>query len=666
MKLCWNAIVRNEEARIERCVNSLLPYVDCGVVVDTGSTDATTEIIQREFARAGKPVEIHSASFQNFSQARNVALQYARASKLDWDYLLLADADMELKGTLALNGQTGLAYDMLQIAGDVRYYNRRLLSRRANCWYVGVTHEYADIGADGRIDSAWFRDHADGANRPGKLARDVVLLEEALKTETNPGLIERYHFYLGQTFFDLKNWIMASTHYKKRVELGGWDEERWNAQLHYAHAVGNMGDDAGFLWAMLEAYEMRPQRAEALYDLAKFFRERGGANFRSLLFSEPGLSMLRPADSLFVNQFVYDAGLKEEFSICAYYDLARRERGAKVCNQLALKRDGPSSARSNLYWYFKPLSGYVPSFEPVQIPFAERDGYVAMNPSVAYHMGELFVLVRTVNYRIDAEGRYVSRTGDVASDGCPIIRTRNYFMHLSADLIVGDAKEIQPPTNWLKEPLFPLVRGFEDSRLFSWQGELWTLSTVRELTREGWCEQVLTRLIDTPDGGVSFDLILARLLLGNDRRHEKNWMPWVKEDGDLQFVYRLGTIVDRDNKLVAQHDTGLDIDRISGGSQLVEIPTFDLAPSQYLALVHESQFVPGTQRRFYMHRFVLFSTDGAPVALSDPFYFHDRQIEFAAGLALLGNKLIVSYGVRDEEAWLATMDLDEVMRFTTS
>ena len=49
-KLAWNAIVKNEAAVIERCVKSLLPHIDCAIVVDTGSTDGTPDIIQSLFA----------------------------------------------------------------------------------------------------------------------------------------------------------------------------------------------------------------------------------------------------------------------------------------------------------------------------------------------------------------------------------------------------------------------------------------------------------------------------------------------------------------------------------------------------------------------------------------------------------------------------------------
>src|SRR4029077_7509138 len=113
MKIAWSAIVKNEEAVIERCVRSLLPHVDYAIVVDTGSEDRTPEKISRLFADARKPFELHYAPFENFSQARNVALQRARESTLDWDYLLLVDADMELRvddpdWTKKLNG--GPAY----------------------------------------------------------------------------------------------------------------------------------------------------------------------------------------------------------------------------------------------------------------------------------------------------------------------------------------------------------------------------------------------------------------------------------------------------------------------------------------------------------------------------------------------------------------------------
>jgi glycosyltransferase involved in cell wall biosynthesis len=643
MKLVWNGIVKNEAAVIGRCVNSLLPHIDGAVIVDTGSTDGTPELLERLFDQAGKPLELHHTQFLNFEHARNSALRAARASPLDWDYLLLADADMELrvKQQSWLNGEKGLSYDMRQMGGALGYYNRRLISRKAEGWYVGVTHEYLDIPSAGKIDAADFIDHADGANRPDKTARDIALLEEALRTETRPGLIERYTFYLAQSYFEVGSWETAIDYYKRRVALGGYDEERWYAQMQLALCRCNMGDQSGFVWEMLAAYRMRPQRAESLYELAKFFRERGD-NPTSLLFSETGMHLLHSSsDLLFVNDWVYKSGLREEFSICAYYDPKRRPRGFKECNKLALA--GSEQARSNLFWYLKPLSDDVPSFKPEQIFVKQPLWYVPCNPSVINKDGKPLILVRTVNYTINEEGGYDIRDPDGAGNTVNPIHTRNFLMGTQSTV------ELQLPEN---SPLTEYweVRGFEDSRLFEWCGELWTVSCVREWNPEGWCEQVRARI----DKGEQHNW---KKILPKERRHEKNWMPWVR-GVDLRFVYRLGTLVDANGAVIEQHNPGLDVSAISGGSQVVEIDE-----RTNLAVVHEARYIPGRSTRYYQHRFVSFRSNGRVDRISAPFYFHDRQIEFCAGLAVFGKQLMVSYGVRDCEAWTATMDTEEVIRF---
>ena len=537
--------------------------------------------------------------------------EHGRA-KLAFDYLLLADADMELvvddpNWSKKLNG--GPAYDVKQTAGSLVYWNRRLLSRTAGGRYECPTHEYLDIPTAGAIDGVWFRDHADGSSRSGKLDRDIKLLEAALQTETRPGPIERIHFYLAQSYLEAGKIEQAAAHYKQRVELGGFDEERWYAQMRYAQCRGQLGNQADFLLEMLRAYHMRPHRAEVLYELAKDFRCRS-ENESSLLFSEAGMQLPHPAnDLLFVNDWVYKSGLKEEFSICAYYVASKRKRGFKECNKLALA--GSEQARSNLFWYLKPLSDDVPSFKPQQIKFDPPAGYVACNPSVINKDGQPLILVRTVNYTINGEGGYDIRDGSGAcSDHNPIC-TRNFLVDAQSPV-----EELALPENRL--PIeYSLVRGFEDSRIFWWDDDLWTISTVRELNSEGWCEQVLAP--------ASFDGSRTnwKKILLKERHHEKNWMPWVR-NGDLRFVYRLGTLVDANGEIIEQHNPGLDVSAISGGSQVVEIDE-----RTWLAVVHEARTIPGRSTRYYQHRFVSFFPHGRVDRISAPFFFHDRQIEFA-------------------------------------
>ena len=94
--LCLNMIVKNEMANLERCLSALADHIACWVIGDTGSSDGTQDFIIAFFAARGLPGELHSFPFHNFEQARNAALDHAYASPLGYDYVLFADADMEL------------------------------------------------------------------------------------------------------------------------------------------------------------------------------------------------------------------------------------------------------------------------------------------------------------------------------------------------------------------------------------------------------------------------------------------------------------------------------------------------------------------------------------------------------------------------------------------
>jgi len=179
-------------------------------------------------------------------------------------------------------------------------------------------HEYLDVDTGGCIgkEVAHFVDHADGANRPDKCARDIKLLEQGLKDE--PGNA-RYMYYLAQSYKESGQPKKAIKWYEKRIAIGGWDEEVWSAQHMIAQCYKDLGKDAKFIWHSLKAYNMRPQRAEPLYDVAKWFREKPDQQHNSLIFSEKALQIPKTTDALFVNDYIYEAGAWDEFAVAAFY-----------------------------------------------------------------------------------------------------------------------------------------------------------------------------------------------------------------------------------------------------------------------------------------------------------------------------------------------------------
>ena len=80
-------IVKNEETRLPTLLDSVAPWVDELVVVDTGSEDATVTVAEGYGARI-----FHHPWRDSFSLARNQSLSYARGQ-----WILIMDADEELE-----------------------------------------------------------------------------------------------------------------------------------------------------------------------------------------------------------------------------------------------------------------------------------------------------------------------------------------------------------------------------------------------------------------------------------------------------------------------------------------------------------------------------------------------------------------------------------------
>ena len=342
-RICLNMIVKNEAARIERCLASVAPFISSYAILDTGSTDDTKARIRDFFGSLNIPGLIGSVSFEDFATTRNAALRHAawtaEQTNLGYDYLLLVDADMELVVPDRLLELTAPAHMIEQRAGDLRYWNTRLLHRDVAAQYRGVTHEYLDTGSikPEKLFDAYFIDHADGANRPGKFERDIALLEKAVATDPSDA---RSWFYLGQSYKDAGRFGDAFAAYQERERLGGWDEESFFSQLSMARCQNASGkpwiDDA------LQAFERRPSRAEPLADLAKHYRERG-MNETALMFARRAMVIPPSDDLLFVEKAQESA--RETLAICAFYskDPAVRDDGHDVCNSLALDRKASSA-----------------------------------------------------------------------------------------------------------------------------------------------------------------------------------------------------------------------------------------------------------------------------------------------------------------------------------
>lgn len=341
-------------------------------------------------------------------------------------------------------------------------------------------------------------------------------------------------------------------------------------------------------------------------------------------------------------------------SISGYYSKLsdRKLAGKTVSENIALNRKIPwhdrDAARKNSTWYASSLTDLCPSTTLHKIAFLPKYNYNSLNPSVYSFNDKLWMIQRTVNYRVTADGSYDMR-GDNA------IRTINYLISLNDDLSVATAEEILPPDN-LSDPLYSLVVGWEDCRLFFWKGEPWCTATVRELNHEGWCEIVLSKIVDAGNGKRKFAehrMISPKFC---DKQHEKNWMPMVVNDS-LFFIYSSDPvrIIDSDGNLVSSRVSHIASDSFRGGGAAIPVN------NGWLAMIHESHNMSYGKRR-YMHRFVWYDSFGRLAKYSEAFYIKELGIEFSAGLAKhpKTGQIIVSFGVDDFSSYLAVLSLEDI------
>jgi glycosyltransferase involved in cell wall biosynthesis len=643
-RFCLNMIVRNEVKILPRMLESVCPHITAAVIFDTGSTDGTQKLLRETFNKHSIPHQIVEGEFRDFEYARNKALFYAHRFHAGFDYLLLCDADMLLVVDGPLPKLTEECYSLLQRQGTLAYYNARLLRKGSDKKYHGLTHEYLDAPpAKLPTDCWWFKDEATGSNRSEKYERDRKLLERSLDRNPNDG---RSLFYSAQNSRDSGDHTRAIEFYKRRIEVGGWDEEVFYSQLSIARSYRALGNEAEFIKNALEAYNMRPSRAEPLYDLARYYREKDNKQQTGWLFAQAGSKISKPGDLLFVEEHVYDYGFTEEMSILGAYNDKTRDAGFASADMLSLMRKVPDvvreTARRNLFWYLQPLKTYVPSFKAMKIPQVNQDSrYTNSNPSVAIVDDRIKAIVRTVSYRIREDGSY-------DYNGNSAIRTTNFLCDFDDNLVYTKAVELQRPTGF-PDPVFKDVLDVEDMRLIPFGDELWANGCVLEQNPHAWREQFLMKL--NPDTGEVTDWKRMNV---EPKQNEKNWMPILWHN--YRFMYRPGWVISGGGDWVVKHEPTLAVDQLSGGSQCVP---FD---SGYIAIVHEARPDPTNGKRYYQHRFVWFDKEYVLRKVSKPFVFFDKQIEFAAGLAHEEHfdRFIISFGVLDREAWLATIDEHEV------
>ena len=631
MKLVLVLMIKNEEKILKRCLEAVQDIVDCFCITDTGSTDSSVEIAN-EFLKTHTG-NVATDVWKNFGYNRTLSFSNAQTyvKTLNWNmaetYGLLLDGDMVfVPGTIKSQILTHPGYKIIQANSSLEFYNTRFIRMDIEAKCVGVTHEFWAVPSETLSkDICYINDIGDGGSKGDKFERDKRLLEQGLIDDPTNG---RYMFYLAQTLKDSNHLKEAIAMYKKRIIIGGWQEEVWHSHYSIGQCYRRLENIPKYEYWMNRAFQFYPVRSEPILDLTRFFREKG-QNYKAYHYYKLGVGIPYPKNNvLFIESFPYQGGFDYEASILDYY--VHPKTGLDNSIDYMLKSSQfQQNVVSNLKFYVNPISSSIEKLV-LPSPFGET-----FTPSAISIINYPFANVRYINYLSPKDGNYITR------DGSPI-QTKNAYVNLDTMSFINMINVI---------PKFDShVNGFEDLRLYNYHGKLMFTATSFKEEIEG--------KISIVHGEYDINSKLYKNYCGIQSPInsvcEKNW---VNVPGTDEFIYswsplRIGKIQENKFYFNKEIDTPPIFSLFRGSASPIEVN------GRWIVLVH---FVEYCQPRNYYHCFVeLEKSSYTILKVSLPFVFEKLGIEFCISGRLVNESLEYYFSSWDCNPAKITIDIPSI------
>lgn len=336
-RICLNMIVKNESHVIQRALSSVKALIDYWVIVDTGSSDGTQDLIRESLKDISG--ELYERPWQNFGYNRTEALQLARNKA---DYILFMDADDLLEYSPGfvlpqLHADIYWASWQSRHVPSFSYMKPLIVKDSLFCYWEGVIHEY--ITCDQAMSQLIlpgityiFTSEGHRSKNPKKFDEAAQILEMALQDDPHNS---RYVFYLAESYRDANRPQEALAAYQRRVGMGGWNEEIFWSELQTAHLKKTLKySQDEIILSYEQAHRLNPSRAEPIYYLAEIYNQNGSYEdaYQSIKNWQNSFKA-KQSNILFQVGWIEDYGIDFQLSIAAYY-VGQYQESLDLNNQL--------------------------------------------------------------------------------------------------------------------------------------------------------------------------------------------------------------------------------------------------------------------------------------------------------------------------------------------
>ncbi|PEP91767.1 glycosyltransferase [Bacillus toyonensis] len=316
ISLCM--IVKNEEQAISRCLESVKDITDEIIIVDTGSTDKTIELVKKYNAK------IYNFKWINdFSAARNFA--FSKATK---EYILWLDADdiiehtnremfLNLKSTLnteidAVSMKYNLSFDTEgNSTFSVKRY--RLVKKNKNFQWYGFVHEYLEVYGN-LIDSNISITHK---KEKAFNNRNLNLYQKQLAKGKK--FSPRDTYYYANECKDHQLYTVAIEWYTKFLdEKKGWVEDNIQACLKRGECYLKLNNIEKAFYSSLQSFIYDTPRAEICCQLGYIFLEKQEYN-KAIYWYETAINISKPTNAPFIQESCYTWLPHLQLCICYFH-----------------------------------------------------------------------------------------------------------------------------------------------------------------------------------------------------------------------------------------------------------------------------------------------------------------------------------------------------------
>ena len=323
LSLCM--IVKNESVFLEECLKSVREYITELVIVDTGSTDRTLEIVKKyaDIYETYTGCNDENGLIADFSNARQRSFDLATKK-----FVLWMDADDILQGADKLadivkryenykeNICIAFPYEYSRDKyGNVlcRHFRERLINNKSAYKWVNAVHEVL-IPKDNmpnniiQIDNEVIYIHKrDTINKPVENNRNIRILTKMYEKlgDSDP----RQLYYLALEEGNIGNIPRSMEILEKYLTISGWDDEKYMALLKLIDYAIYFAKYEDVIEYAFRAIKIKENWGEAYFSLAKahyFLAQKGGSEEnihweKCINYSKIGLSLPRTETLLFVN-----------------------------------------------------------------------------------------------------------------------------------------------------------------------------------------------------------------------------------------------------------------------------------------------------------------------------------------------------------------------------